>query len=348
MNLGKYLLTLLPEHDTVIIPRLGAFITVYKPAGFNEETGELSPPSSEVKFDRNIKHNDGLLAGHIASVENVSLAEANKRIEEEREEIIYRLDKGQTVTIDDLGVLNYGPGREIVFTYTGTDNLLMEAFGLGTTTLDKAPEIEEEIPEPPVVEEEDEVVAEEKDMADGPFQEPEPVPYEHISLRDAGDVPDRRKRHKAWWLLLFLIPVIGAGFYFLFLQPGKKQQSIQVNVEQPAPAPVEPAPADTIDAGEAVAENVNPVSSDSIRIVRPNHQTFYLIRGSFEEFEKSKKYIFELREKNYKPFHLGKHGSFWLVGIDSFKNKTEAYGQQYNYLDKFPDSGVWIFIPDSI
>ena len=381
MNLGKYIQTLLPEHDTVIIPGFGAFISEYKPARINEETGEMSPPSSTLRFDNNIRFNDGLLAGHIAAVDDISIAQANRLIDAEKEEILYRLDKGETVTLDDMGILFYSAERKIQFTHTGQDNLLMDAFGLGTISLTEEPEPDEEteptedIPEEaseadevpiqgagPVTDPESdgetepaEDIPEEKSEAvemttksAGPFTEPEAVPYTYASLRDPGDVPGGRKRNKAWWLLLFLIPIIGAGIYLLLQQTEEKAEPVQVRVEEPAPEPQVVAPADTVNTAEAVADSVDQDAPATIDIVRPNPSTYYLIRGSFEDLEKSYKYMHELRGKGYHPFHLGQKGSFFLIGIDSFKNKTQAYGEQYNYLDKYPDSGVWIFIPDSI
>jgi cell division septation protein DedD/nucleoid DNA-binding protein len=348
MNLGKYIQTLLPEHDTVIIPGFGAFISEYKPAKINEETGEMSPPSTHVRFDKNIRFNDGLLAGHIAAVEDISILQANRLIDSEKEEIRYRLDIGETVTIDDLGILFYSAEREIQFTHTGQDNLLMDAFGLGTTSLTDEHEPDEEAETAEDIPEDTSEAGAVTTPSPNPFTEPEPVAYTYSSLRDPGDLIVRRKRNKAWWLLLFLIPVFGAGLYLLLQQNEEKPAPVQVMVEVPAPEPQALAPADTVSTADAAAENLDEDAADTIDIIRPNPSSFYLIRGSFEDLENAHKYLHALRWRGYHPFHLGQHGSFFLIGIDSFSNKTQAYGEQYNYLDKYPDSGVWIFIADSI
>jgi nucleoid DNA-binding protein/cell division septation protein DedD len=348
MNLGKYIQTLLPEHDTVIIPGFGAFLTEYNPAKIIEVTGEMSPPYSSVRFDPKIRFNDGLLSGYIATVEDISIAQANRLIDSEKEEILYKLDKGETVTIDNFGILFYSGDREVKFNYTGQDNLLMDAFGLGTTSLIDEPEPDEEAEPAADIPGETSEAGAVTTPSDGPFTEPEPVAFTRTSLREPGDVPGRRKRNKAWWLLLFLIPIIGAGIYLLLQQTEEKPAPVQVRVEEPAPEPQVVAPADTATMVEAVADSTNIDPADTIDIVRPDPTTFYLIRGSFEDLENAHKYVNALRRRGDHPFHLGQHGSFFLIGIDSFKNKTQAYGEQYNYLDRFPDSGVWIFIPDSI
>ena len=66
MNIGKYIYLLLPEHDTVIVPGLGAFVSSYKSAQVDEQSGEMVPPSKEIYFEPKIKNNDGLLVGKIA------------------------------------------------------------------------------------------------------------------------------------------------------------------------------------------------------------------------------------------------------------------------------------------
>lgn len=55
-----------------------------------------------------------------------------------------------------------------------------------------------------------------------------------------------------------------------------------------------------------------------------------------------------MKSKGYSPLHLGKQGSFYLVSIKVFKNKAEAFREQYDFLDRLPDSGVWVFKPEKM
>jgi hypothetical protein len=80
--------------------------------------------------------------------------------------------------------------------------------------------------------------------------------------------------------------------------------------------------------------------------IEPDTTKFYVIGGSFENAENAEKYLQRMKKEGYAPFHLGKHGSFYLVGLEIHDNEIEAYGAQYNFLDKYPDSGVWVFIPE--
>lgn len=340
MNIGHYIRLLLPEHDTVIIPGLGAFISTYKPARIDEQSGEMMPPSREITFEPKIRNNDGLLAGTVAQEEGIPLTQAYQELENEREEILYQLDKGDKVILENLGELYYNPDREIRFTSSGKDNLLLDAYGLETASLANEPE---ENPEEEIKPEETANKQENK----GAFEEEAPVVYAGASLRDTRVPP--RKRKRAWWLLLFLIPILGGAVYILIIDTQDPPSAVEVRVEEPTPQQVIP-PADTVvnDTVPLQEEEIAVASedvTDSINIVTPDTSKYYLIRGSYEEFENADKFVKRLKRQGYEPFHLGKHGSFYLVGIDSFSNEIEAYGQQYNYLDKHPESGVWIFIP---
>ncbi|MFW6246427.1 MAG: hypothetical protein ACOC13_03130, partial [Tangfeifania sp.] len=107
MKLGKYIQLLLPEYETVIIPGLGAFMSTYKPAEIDKESGEINPPSKTVIFNQKIRNNDGLLVATIAEKEGISHFEALQKIETERENILYQLDKGEKVILEKIGELQY-------------------------------------------------------------------------------------------------------------------------------------------------------------------------------------------------------------------------------------------------
>jgi hypothetical protein len=249
--------------------------------------------------------------------------------------------------LENFGKLVYKKNQEIEFIYTGSDNLLMDAFGLEPVSLKNEPEIPEETEEE---ERAQEIVNEEKEMnqlSDEPFQEAEPVMYSETSFREKSDYTGRKKTNRAWWLLLFLIPILGAGVYIMLRQQGEQPSPVMVKVEEPLPEKQTNVYADSSAVVEIAAETDGDAESmEHVRLIRPNPASFYLIRGSFEDLENADKYFHALTEKGYHPFHLGKQGSYYLVGMDSFSNKTAAFGEQYNYLDKYPESGVWIFIPE--
>lgn len=150
MKLGEYIHELIKENETVIIPGFGAFVSNYKPAEIEEN--EIKPPSKEITFTEQIRNNDGLLVGQIADSEKISHFDALKRIEKERENIIFLLDKGEKVTLEETGILFYNEKNEIQFDSFHDENLLLDSFGLEPVSMSETSVEPEEKVEVPVIE----------------------------------------------------------------------------------------------------------------------------------------------------------------------------------------------------
>ncbi len=136
MDIGKYLHELLLENETVIVPGFGAFVSNYKPAEIKEGNNEMTPPSKEIVFNPKIRNNDGLLVGYVAEKQAISHFDALRIIEKGRENIIYQLDKGERVVLENIGSLSRDEENEIGFEAQIEGNLLLDAFGLETVSLD--------------------------------------------------------------------------------------------------------------------------------------------------------------------------------------------------------------------
>ncbi len=190
MKLEKYVRDLLLEYETVIIPGFGAFISGYKPAEISEK--EIKPPSRQISFSSNIRNNDGLLVDYVANAEQVSHFDALKIIEKDRDNIIFQLDKGEKVTLEEIGELYSNEKNEIQFTPFQEENLQAESFGLEAVSLEKLaeqqpePEINEENQpdEQPVVEEETEIIPVENGEEEVTDEESEPIEDEIVQETD--------------------------------------------------------------------------------------------------------------------------------------------------------------------
>ncbi len=164
MKLEKYLLKLLAENETVIIPGFGAFVARYQHAEISES--EIKPPSREITFTTQIRNNDGLMVDYVAKTENVSHFDALKIIERERDKMIFQLDKGEDIALKDIGLLTVASDGELHFEPSTTSAILSETMGLETILLQKSgghseeTEMDEAV-KSPVVENESENVIEE-------------------------------------------------------------------------------------------------------------------------------------------------------------------------------------------
>ena len=142
MKLETYIYELLKENENVIIPGFGAFFSEYKPAEISET--EIKPPSKRISFSSNIRNNDGVLVDCVAKTEKVSHFDALKTIEKERDNIVFLLDKGEEVALEEIGRLSLNDKNEIEFIANHNENASIENFGLETISLEKLEEIHQE------------------------------------------------------------------------------------------------------------------------------------------------------------------------------------------------------------
>ncbi|MCF6333834.1 MAG: SPOR domain-containing protein [Draconibacterium sp.] len=359
--IGKYIHELILENETVIIPGFGAFISNYKPAELNEESDELNPPSKEVSFNQQIRNNDGLLVGSIADGESISHFDALKKIERERENIIFQLDKGEKVTLEETGELFYNDKNEIQFTPFEDENLFLDSFGLEAISLKENVEKKEEaeLPKEIIVSEIDETPKEEPTVELGPgvvqelekeIQEPEiqqtespkeePVPAQ---IYEDEPKNEERKKSSGWWLLLILAPIIIVGIYITNQKSKTKEQSTETNNESTLIIEEEPfLKADSIPVEVQDSTLTKEIEIDSTETTVSGSPEYYLVGGSFKEEQNAKNYLKQLKAEGFEPFDLGKRGNFYIVGIGTYKTELEAVLAKREFVKNNPDSGVWI------
>jgi len=361
VKLEKYIKQLLQENEMVIVPGFGAFISEYISAILDETSGEIKPPSSKLIFDLKIKNNDGLLVGQVADATRCTHFEALQKIEKERDNIIYQLDKGEKVELDEIGVLLYNAEKQIVLVSEEDANLALENFGLAATSIEEPVEIknEEQVPEPnpepeeinQQVEEPLEPIEEETktDEEKGAQKKPERestkyIVDESMFIRN----PEEKKKRKAgWiWLLVILIPLLAVSVFIYIKQnkpvPPVKVQQPQINaVIQDTTPKEETTMVDSVESQTADTSVVEeePVPEKQGEVVSGK---YYLVGGSFKEEENAETFLQTLKGKGFEPFHMGKYGNFFIVGIGSYNTENEAIAAKDEYLEQNPGSGVWI------
>ena len=366
VNLAKYIYDLLLENETVIIPGFGAFISTYKPAVIGEN--EIKPPSKEISFSQQIRNNDGLLVAAIARKAKISQPNALKRIERERENMLYQLDKGEDVIVENLGKLFYNEKNKIQFASFQKDNLLLDSFGFEPISMEdiveKAiePEIDEAIVEQVTLSEIVETVSDkvfepeieilDLEPVDETFAEPivekeliniQLPEYKHIPLTEK---PEQRKKTGWYWYFLILIPVVIGG-YFMF---NKISNSTYKEIDREATPQIEKqeiivqTPADSA-VNESVAENeaVETVKTETTLNSTSADTKYYLVGGGFKNEENAEKFIVRLKERGIEGFLLGQKGSLFLVGIGSFNSANEAYNTLNEHVKKYPDWNIWVY-----
>ena len=104
-NVPFHIAYLLTQHDSVIVPGLGAFVISLSDKRRARRWGILSPAENCLGFDSKITYNDDLLANSIAKEEKSSYSEACLLIEEYVNGVLQSLNEGKEVKIPWVGSL---------------------------------------------------------------------------------------------------------------------------------------------------------------------------------------------------------------------------------------------------
>lgn len=130
MRLETFISQLLYRYQCVTVPGFGSFITESKPAKLSEDGLSFTPPQKSVSFNFHLKHNDGLLANHVAGLTNTTFDVAMDNIEHEVTQWKFNLQKGESLQLKNIGKLYLNAEHNLVFESADSLNYLKEAFGL--------------------------------------------------------------------------------------------------------------------------------------------------------------------------------------------------------------------------
>lgn len=132
MQLDAYIQELLYRYECVILPGFGAFLSQYSPAKINAQNGSFVPPSKQVIFNAQLQSNDGLLANHIAQVDESSYQEALQKIRKYTRFLYHELEAGKNVSISQVGGFSLDQAQSLQFEPSKHVNYNTESFGLDT------------------------------------------------------------------------------------------------------------------------------------------------------------------------------------------------------------------------
>ena len=131
----KYISELLFDHECVVVPEFGAFITKECPATLDYVSHRLTPPSKELAFNGQLLSDDGLLVDYVAKRQNVSRNEASKMVHDFAMRSLAVVEASGVLRLDGMGILSRVTDKDYVFQLDGNLNLLGDAFGLTSFTV---------------------------------------------------------------------------------------------------------------------------------------------------------------------------------------------------------------------
>lgn len=318
LNIGLYISELLSEHDYVVLPGFGGFVTEYIPSKYNPEKRWIDPPSRKITFHPALKMNDGILLHAITQREGLTAPKALAALEGLVADYMYNLDHGKHVVIKGLGtVTRNGEAYDLQADPEAT--FLPDAFGLDRIVVpEKAPKR--------VLE-----------TAQSTTRQESPA---------TGIVKDEKRRNIArLWIFVPVSVILVAAAFWSYQQFFKKEQRPNPSAETISSI----QQTEIIEEPPVTADSIIQIPEDSviqeITVERehPREGVYYVIGGSFRSRENAEKYFELALKKGHQPFHLGEIGKFHVVALASYTNEKEAFRHQMEIHAKDSTSGVWVY-----
>lgn len=145
-DISLLLSELLHHYDCVIVPELGGFVTEYRSARIDKALHIIHPPSKDLRFNAQLKKNDGLLANALSQAKEISHEAANTRIKEEVTSFFSALDDGHTVRFEKVGILYLDSHKKVQFRADDSVNYLLDSFRLKKVYASPVSELKEQTP----------------------------------------------------------------------------------------------------------------------------------------------------------------------------------------------------------
>ncbi len=123
-----YIQKLLYDHEFVVVPNFGGFISRSKHAFYDQANRHYLPMTKQVAFNESLKLDDGLLTQYIALNEQITTEEAQKRIKSFVDDIRAGLNVG-SYQLGSVGFFSLNLEQKLVFEPTDSENFWKESYG---------------------------------------------------------------------------------------------------------------------------------------------------------------------------------------------------------------------------
>lgn len=333
LELHEHISRLLYDHECVIIPGFGAFLTRYYSAEVNHATYMMRPPSRRVYFNSSIRDNDGLLAKSISYLEQINYKQAQEFIAKSSAEWSLALKGGTKLSLTGIGRLYMDDANRLQFAPSLEINYQRSSYGL---SIFRAPAIQRE--------------AEIRKTITKAIEK-------HVVIEH----PETKEKKVAGWASVaamlgpvLLATAIGYSYFTTAPQPLESVASFNPLSFSRSISDVNATPA----LEEEVTTETNTPNTDEVNkeVAEPNITApvkeisapvqmtgqYHIVVGSFKEQINANNYITELQAKGYEAYLAEGDNSFSRVAIGNFSNEAEARNA-LNGIRQNVNSGSWIF-----
>ncbi len=315
MNLYRYIKELLFIHDCVIVPGFGGFVADYRPARINHESNTIVPPGKEIRFNRSLAHNDGLLISYISEEKGIGYVDAKRIVNGFVNELNRKLEKGKNILFEEVGTFYYDRHENLQFEPDPSSNFLPDSYGL-------------------------------YEFAVTPLEEYDV--NKRIRKKFADKEPSKSKlRRKVLWRVAIAVPLLVALVVVPLktdllkfrtnassLNPISDVEVIDSNAEQAEEEMQQTVREETVAGGEQLDENQEviqptPVDESDAADEGLGSETFvpveyYIIAGSFRITGNAEHYRKQLAAQGYPSIIMEPVNGLHRVTLNSYPTKAEA------------------------
>ena len=333
MILTQYIKELLYQQECVTLPGFGSFVTQNHPIRVNRFTGEFTPPSRSISFNRLIQENDGLLASYIARRENIPYNEALVEIEKECTRWNKRLDSDSLI-LPGIGEFSLNAENKLRFIPHRKINFDPNAIGLNA--FQKTP-LKAQIKVASVVPPISNASSKSSPMQDN---------KESLAFTPEKKEDDRPPYVKYAVIGVVAVALLGAVYYFgnQYLESERlkstelAEKRIAKNVEE-----------STFDLGTIAAisyeteAKVETVEDNSIQV--EGGQFYSVIAGSFRDQANAERKLAALKEQGFEGASFAEQSTDGLIRVayGRFESKRQAF-QLLNFINKGLEEEAWYLV----
>lgn len=131
----KCLAELMHDHECVIIPEFGAFISKDRPARLDYAVHRLTPPSKEFVFNAQLVSDDDVFANYLSEKQHVTYQKAASQLHDFAMQCLAKLEVDKELNLEGIGTLYYINSQDVTFVADANVNFNGDAFGLEIFTV---------------------------------------------------------------------------------------------------------------------------------------------------------------------------------------------------------------------
>ena len=319
-NLGHIIHQTLVNQRFVVLPKVGAFLLRKMPARIHPIHDRIEPPRDEVRFNKAIKEDDGLLVSKVSQLENIDHTEARSVVKQCVSKIEFELANRSEVNFGPLGVLSKNYEGKLIFTEAASSEQWPSQFGLASIKLqpidvDRKVNIKQLAP------------SAKKLATEFPVKKAVAYAATLALLVSLGIIPLTNENNRNMASLSFA-SFVGKPKEVKYVP--RNFQPMEVSASYVSSAPI-------ADLNEPVTETLE---EEVISPVEVRSNIYYVVAGSFDSKAEATALINDLSSRGFGGLYVGQFDGKHLVSYGTYSTLEDAKGMKASVKLGNPDAWV--------